>query len=297
MKCYYPESFGINRLQELKHQRQVTISLGLPALNEAPTIGKVIECAQSCQPLVDEIMVFDSGSTDNTVAVCRQYGLPVVVDQEVATKLGVPLARGKGWNLWSSVSYLKGDFILWIDTDIENISPIFILGIVAPFLIDPQVKFVKGFYKRPKGDARVTEILVRPFLNLLFPETAEFIQPLAGEYGGTRDFLESAVFYSGYSVEVAILLQAILEYGPNCVAQSFLNERIHPLQDVPSLGRMGASILHTLLHLAQQYNRLDLNVGIPGQIKVFDAITGQKDISSEIISIADNPLPRVIDIR
>ena len=284
-------------LLALKQERQITISLALPVRNEEATIGRVIECARSCQPLVDEIIVLDSGSTDNTREVCSRLGLDAIPDEQLAKAMSIPLARGKGWNLWSSVYFTRGDVIAWIDTDIENIHPRFIQGIVAPFLMDPEVIFAKGYYKRPKGDARVTEILARPFLNMLFPEAASFIQPLAGEYAGTREFLEKATFYSGYSVEVAILLQAVLEYGPERITQVFLDQRVHPLQDVPSLGRMAGSILYTLLHLAEHYKRLTLQVDVQQEMRVFNAtIDGDKNITSETLNVADTALPRVVDL-
>jgi len=293
----YLDAIDMGTLISLKQQRGVTISLALPVRNEEATVGRVIECARSCQPLVDEIIVLDSGSTDNTLAVCSQYDIKVIHDEDSSRIMSVPLARGKGWNLWSSLYFTSGDIIAWIDTDIENIHPRFILGIVAPFLCDQELVFTKGYYKRPKGDARVTEILARPFLNMLFPEAADFIQPLAGEYAGTRKFLEKAVFYSGYSVEVAILLQAVLEYGPDKIAQVFLDRRVHPLQDVPSLGRMAGNILYTLLHLAEHYERLSLKVDVGQTVKVFNATIGsEKGITSNTIDIADTPLPRMLDL-
>lgn len=293
----HEDAADISKLLLAKQARQVTISLALPTKNEETTVGKIIECALSCQPLVDEIKVFDSGSTDNTVGVCSDLGVEVVRDEDTARSLSIPLVRGKGWNLWSSVYHTTGDIVAWIDTDIENIHPRFILGIVAPFLTDHETIFTKGYYRRPKGDARVTEILARPFLNMLFPEAADFIQPLAGEYAGTRKFLERATFYSGYSVEVAMLLQAVMEYGSEHITQVFLDQRIHPLQDVPSLGRMAGSILYTLLHMAQHYKRLTLNADVGQQVKVFNAIIGNdQEISSEAVHVADTPLPRIIDL-
>ncbi|MBU1202745.1 glycosyltransferase [Patescibacteria group bacterium] len=293
----YLDAADMAHLLALKQERQITISLALPVKNEETTVVRVIECAMSCQPLVDEIIVLDSGSTDNTLDMCSQLGFKAIQDEHTAKAISIPLARGKGWNLWSSVYYTTGDVVAWIDTDIENIHPRFILGIIAPFLMDPEVVFTKGYYKRPKGDARVTELLARPFLNMLFPETADFIQPLAGEYAGTRKFLEKATFYSGYSVEVAILLQAVLEYGSERITQVFLDERVHPLQDVPSLGKMAGNILHTLLHLAEHYQRLTLQVDVQQEVKVFNAtIGGGQDITSEMLHVADTALPCVVGL-
>ncbi|MBN1779433.1 MAG: glycosyltransferase [Candidatus Buchananbacteria bacterium] len=293
MKNYHYQNLPtMDALLELKAQLGISIGLGLPVLNEEATIGRVVECARSCQPLIDKIMVFDSGSTDRTSQICKQLRVPFISDAEAAKTLSVTLARGKGWNLWSSLYYLDCDVVGWIDTDIENIHTRFILGILAPLLLDPQTTFVKAYYKRPKGDARVTEILARPFLNLIFPEAAEFIQPLSGEYAGRRIFLESATFYSGYSVEIALLLQAILEQSPENVAQVYLDQRIHPLQDVPSLGLMASSILYTLMRLAQRYGRLKMLTDIRQHIKRFGATIGNgDDISTETISIADVALP------
>ncbi|MFH1598176.1 MAG: glycosyltransferase [Patescibacteria group bacterium] len=293
----YLDASDMVYLLSLKQERQITISLVLPVRNEEATVGRVIECAMSCQPLIDEILVFDSGSTDNTLGVCSQFDIRIIRDEDAARIISIPLSRGKGWNLWSSVYFTTGDVIAWIDTDIENIHPRFILGIVAPFLMDPEVVFTKGYYKRPKGDARVTELLVRPFLNMLFPESTDFIQPLAGEYAGTRKFLENASFYSGYSVEVAILLQAVLEYGPERITQVFLDQRVHPLQDVPSLGKMAGNILYTLLHLAEHYQRLTLMVDVQQEVKVFNATIGSdQGITSGTIHVADTLLPRVVDL-
>ncbi|MBI4092568.1 MAG: glycosyltransferase [Candidatus Kerfeldbacteria bacterium] len=291
------EAQDMGNLLSLKRKRGITLSLALPVLNEEATVGRVIECALSCQPLIDEIIVLDSGSTDNTLRVCAGYNVRFVSDEDTARDLAVALSRGKGWNLWSSVYLTKGDVVAWIDTDIENIHPRFILGIVAPFLMFSDVQFAKGYYRRPKGDARVTEILARPFLNMLFPETAGFIQPLSGEYAGRREFLEQASFYSGYSIEVALLLQAILECGDDKVAQVFLDQRFHPLQDVSSLGKMASNILYTLLHLAEKYKRLSLNVAVGQYVQVFNAvINGGGDISPERIFIADAALPKIVDL-
>lgn len=150
------------------------------------------------------------------------------------------------------------DIIIWIDSDIQNIDRRFIIGIAGPLITNKKMKFVKGYYLRPKGDARVTEILARPFLNYLFPKTKYFIQPLSGEYGGTRDFLERCTFYSKYGVEVALLIQATYGLDAGSIGQSFLGKRIHKLQEVPDLGKMGGNILSTLIDIARNMKFLNL---------------------------------------
>lgn len=253
-------AFGdLESLAALKQTRGLTVGVALPSLNEVETVAKVIDAVRNCAPIVDDLIVVDSGSTDGTVELCEECGVRLVADSRAAAELGVPLSSGKGFNLWTSLHYLKSDIIAWMDADIRNANRNFILGIVGPMIVNDRLQFVKGYYRRPKGDARVTEILVRPYVSMLFPELAEFVQPLSGEYGGRRSFLRSLQFYSGYSVEIAVLLQARLTLCDHEVGQSFLGRRFHQLQSVSSLGKMGASILHTLLEMSRQYGRIEFN--------------------------------------
>ncbi len=284
-------------LRDVKQERGLKISVGLPARNESATVGRVLETVLACQMLVDEVMVFDSGSEDNTVAICRSYGLDVVADSDTATELAIPLARGKGWNLWSSIYHLTGDIVIWLDADIENIDRGFILGLVAPFLRHSQLKFVKGYYSRPKGGARVTELMARPLLNVFFPEAAGFVQPLAGEYAATRSFLEKAIFFSGYSIEVALLVQAVMDLSGSAVVQSCLGERIHSHQDIPALGRMSACILNTVLYFAERYGRLLLHVETPEYMTVFNAVSGNDAVfKPTVASVRDHILPTMASL-
>ena len=108
-----------------------------------------------------------------------------------------------------------GDILVWIDTDIVNIHPRFVYGLLGPLLTDPNIQFIKGFYRRPLkvdgqiqagGGGRVTELTARPLLNLFYPELSGVVQPLSGEYGGRRVALEQLPFYSGYGVEAGLLI-------------------------------------------------------------------------------------------
>jgi glucosyl-3-phosphoglycerate synthase len=274
MKYFKYQDFNIKDLIKIKKKLGLTIGVGLPVLNEEKTLANVIKVIKKCGELVDEVVIIDSNSSDSSKKIAKKLNVRVVEDNKAAKKLGVKLNRGKGLNLWSSLYYLKTDIILWIDTDIENIHPRFIYGLAAPLIFDKNIQFVKGFYHRPKGDSRVTEIMVRPFLNYIFPEAKDFIQPLSGEYGGRREFLEKIIFYSGYGVESAVLLQALHNLKGKEVAQVYLGRRVHELQDVSSLGIMGASILRPLLDLAQKYGRIKVNSKSPDILVQYDSLDG-----------------------
>src|SRR2546421_8507876 len=195
---FHSREFGdLRRLVDLKQRQGVTISLGLPTLNEQTTIGKVIRTFKSALmergPLVDEIVVIDSGSSDHTAAIAERAGVTVVQYSEILSRYGV--FQGKGEALWKSLFVLKGDLICWVDTDISNIHPKFVYGLLGPLLSDPEIHYVKGFYRRPlqfgaelqaQGGGRVTELAARPLLNLFFPELSGLVQPLSGEYAGRR---------------------------------------------------------------------------------------------------------------
>jgi glucosyl-3-phosphoglycerate synthase len=162
---------------------------------------------------------------------------------------------------------------------------------------DNKIKFVKGYYHRPKGDARVTEIMVRPFISMIFPELNGFIQPLSGEYGGRRSFLEKINFYSGYSVEMAVLLQAFFGLKNYEIVQSYLGKRIHELQSVISLGKMSSNILYTLFEIANDKRRINLNrKKLPDTLINFISNNGV-DFISQKQKIADKKLSPMIKIK
>jgi glucosyl-3-phosphoglycerate synthase len=187
----------------------------------------------------------------------------VYVHQQLLPELGA--RRGKGEALWKSLLVTKGDIIAWVDTDIVNIHPRFIYGVVGPLLLNPNIQFVKGFYRRPLrvngktqagGGGRVTELTARPLLNLFYPELSGVIQPLSGEYAGRRESLEKAVFFSGYGVETGLLIDIFEGYGLRAIAQVDLLERIHHNQELEALGKMSFAIIQTVLRkLETRYER------------------------------------------
>ena len=247
-----------NLLQSKREQTQ-TISLVLPTLNEEATIGAVIATIQKALmadcPLLDEIIVMDSDSTDRTREVAASLGVPVYVHQQVLTE-AVGSYTGKGEALWKSLYVARGDIIAWIDTDIANVHPRFVLGILGPLLCWDRIQYVKGFYRRPLrtggktqlgGGGRVTELVARPFINLLFPELSGIVQPLSGEYAGRRRALESLPFFTGYGVESGLLVDLLEQFGLHAIAQCDLEVRTQDSQSLTNLSKMAFAIQQVFL--------------------------------------------------
>ncbi len=247
-----------------KERLGATIAVILPTLNVSRTVGSIVRTIRTTfietTPLVDTLAVVDSRSTDGTVEIARDAGAHIIFDDEVRPDLGAE--KGKGEALWKSLLATTDDIVLWIDSDIENFHPRFVWGLLGPLLAYQDTRFTKGFYRRPitgadgvtraSGGGRVTEILARPFINMFFPELRGFIQPLSGEYGGWRDALEAIPMYTGYAVEIAMLIKLAETIGISHMAQVDLEERIHENQPTEALGRMSFAILSALLELLRE---------------------------------------------
>lgn len=257
---YQEESYSdIQKLCDIKNEKGYTLSVVFPTLEEEATIGNtldlVIEKLIKEYHLIDELVVIDGGSKDNTREVCDKYSeyIKFILQEDVLPQINY---KGKGEALWKSLNCTTGDIVIYVDSDIKNFTERFITGIIAPLLLNDQVKFVKGFYKRPyilsdtnrsNEGGRVTELCARPLLNMLYPELSGFIQPLGGEYGGYRDVLESLEYTSGYGVEVQTLIEMLEKYGLESMAQVNLVERVHRHQPINSLSKMSFAIMQTIL--------------------------------------------------
>jgi len=252
----------LRALVEAKERQNLRISLCIPTLNEERTIGKEVVIFKSelmhRYPLLDEIAVIDSGSTDKTREVALSFGAEVYLARDILPRLGQK--KGKGENLWKAIYQLSGDIIVYIDADIKNIHPRFVYGLVAPLVYNPEIMYVKAFYDRPlafsqgvrpSGGGRVTEILIRPLFSLFFPELSAIIQPLSGEYAVRREVLEVIPFPIGYGVETSHLLDVYRGWGVRAFAQTDLDQRVHRNQETRSLGKMSFGILQTFLSRAQ----------------------------------------------
>jgi glucosyl-3-phosphoglycerate synthase len=249
------DTWSVERLLRNKGDR--TVSVVIPAHNEESTVGAIVATIRrhlmDRVPLVDELVVVDSRSTDSTAAVAAAAGARVVSQDEMTR--GLPRLDGKGDALWVGLAATNGDLVAFVDADLREFRPHFVSGLLGPLLCDPTVAFVKGCYQRPligssgvepDGGGRVTELVARPLLNMFWPELAGFVQPLAGEYAGRRAVFERLRFVSGYGVEIGLLVDLVDLVGLDAMAQVDLGERVHRHHNNEVLGRMAAQILHTI---------------------------------------------------
>ena len=252
------DAFDLDALLTAKRRGQHRVSVVLPARDEERTVGRLVRDLHDRwvrhTPLVDELLVVDSDSTDATAAVARAAGADVVAAAAVLPAHGS--RPGKGEALWKSLAATTGDLVVFLDADLLGEVTHFVPGLLAPLLTDPQVDYVKGCYTRPlevdgtsvpAGGGRVTELTARPLLNALWPELAGFVQPLGGEYAGRRSALERVPFVSGYGVEVGLLVDLLQLSGLAGLAQVDLGVRRHTSQEQEALGRMAGQVVSTVL--------------------------------------------------
>lgn len=304
---FHADEFAdLRYLLSLKQKQNLTISLALPALNEEQTVGRVLRTIKKVLmtrfPLLDELVLIDSNSTDRTRQIAEKIGVPVYIHQKILPQYGV--RKGKGEALWKSLYCTSGDIVIWVDTDIVNIHPRFIFGLIGPLLLRPEIDFVKGFYRRPLkvgnkmqagGGGRVTELTARPLINLFYPELSGIVQPLSGEYGGRRKALEQLPFFSGYGVEIGLLIDMFEKFGLTSIAQVDLQERVHHNQPLEALGKMSFAIIQAVIRkLEVKYGQ-----GILENInKTMKMIRYEQDrFFLDIEEIAEGERPPMIEVQ
>jgi glucosyl-3-phosphoglycerate synthase len=240
--------------QLVRRKGDTTVSVVLPTLDEEPSIGAIVTAVRRLVDhagLVDEIVVVDSGSTDNTVKVAIEAGATVYHRDEILPEQGC--RPGKGEVLWKALAVTTGDLVVYLDADLADFRSYFVTGLLGPLLTEPEVALVKAYYDRPLLDAvgggggRVTELMARPLLNAYFPELAGVVQPLAGEYAARRSLLETLPFAAGHGAEIGLLLDSVLEAGLDALAQVDLGQRTHGTRDTAAQSRLAAAVLHTIL--------------------------------------------------
>lgn len=281
------------------------VSVIIPARDEEATVGSIVR-AITCdlmsgpEPLVDELLVVDSDSTDATAATAREAGARVVAASEVLPD--IPTVPGKGEAMWRGLAATDGDIVVFIDADLHSFSSEHVLALLGPILTEPTVHLVKACYDRPliadtgrrvMGGGRVTELVARPLLNIHWPELAGVAQPLAGEYAVRRGLIESLPMPCGYGVEFALLVDTYARAGLDAVAQVDLGERRHRHQDDQRLGLMAAEIWHVAL------TRLDTEQSVPrpgSAIAQFDYGPDGLTMSDHEVDVLERlPLAEVVD--
>ncbi len=302
---HHAEFADLRRLVQLKEHQGVTVSLVLPTLDEQETIGPIVRRAMrelmGRVPLVDEILVIDSASSDRTREIAIEEGARVVQHPDVLARYGS--YRGKGEALWKSLFETTGDLIVWADTDVRNWHQRMVYGTLGPLLHEPRLQYVKGYYQRPivedgqlkeGGGGRVTELVARPLINLLFPELSGLIQPLSGEYAGRRTLLEQIPFFTGYAVEIGHLIDITERVGIEGLGQVDLERRVHRNQELEGLSRMSFVILQAVMKRLEERRRARLFAEMGSTMKL--PRSGRGRLSLEVIELADQERPPMIRI-
>lgn len=253
-RTFRHDDFTARSLADEKVRRGHSVSVCLPARDEASTVGPIVEQIQHHLidevALVDEVLVIDDHSSDATAAVAAAAGARVVAVDEVLPELG--RGEGKGEALYKSVAAAEGDLIVWCDADIVEFAPHFVVGLVGPLVSRPEIDFVKGYYDRPlegsaHGGGRVTELMARPVIAALFPHLASIVQPLSGEYAGRRSLLERLPFVQGYGVDLGLLIDIAEHDGTEGMAQVDLGLRRHRNRPIEELSPQALAVLQTAL--------------------------------------------------
>lgn len=298
---HYNQFSDLNGLVSAKEERQLKISLCLPTLNEELTIAKELVILKSelmtRYPLLDEIVVIDSGSSDKTCEVARAFGADVYLADEILPHL--PHYRGKGENLWKALYITSGDIIVYLDADIKNIHHRFAYGLIGPLLLHPGIKYTKAFYDRPiaiskdeirpTGGGRVTELVIRPLFSLFFPELAQIMQPLSGEYAGFREIFEQIPFPIGYGVETSIILDIYRKWGMEVMAQVDLEKRVHRNQDTKALGRMAFAIMKTFINRKERQGLIQLERELFDEMIQYRLVKGEFEAKTTRIEDLERP--------
>lgn len=248
------QDWSLSDLVSAKEAGHRTVSLVVPARNEAATVGDVVSRVRTALvdtvALLDEIVVIDSDSEDDTFAVAEGAGAIVYRSRDIRPDLGSQ--PGKGEAMWKSLFVTRGDLIVFMDADLIDWDTHFVPGLLGPLLTAPRIALVKGFYERPfvEGDrvrayegGRVTELVARPLIAMLFPELAGLVQPLAGEWAVRRSLFETLRVPTGYGVELAALVDTSRSLGTGAIAQVQLGRRTHRHQSLRDLAAMATQVL------------------------------------------------------
>ena len=303
---HFSDFADLDRLVKEKQRRNLRISLCLPTLNEEKTIAKEIIIMKSelmtRYPLLDEIVVIDSGSTDKTLEIAASFGADVFEADQILPN--IEKFKGKGENLWKALYVTTGDIIVYLDADIKNIHHRFAYALVGPLLLHDHIKYAKAFYDRPiaigksrvrpTGGGRVTELVIRPLFSLCFPELTQIIQPLSGEYAGYREVFEKVPFPIGYGVETSLILDIYEKWGLDVIAQVDLEKRVHKNQNIKALGKMSFVILDTFIKRIEKLDFIALKKDLYKEMIQYSLV--KNEYRADIMKIGRIERPPMIEI-
>lgn len=220
----------------------VTVSVVIPARNEAATVGGIVRSVLSLGGPVREVVVVDDCSTDATASVAADAGAVVVASED---------GPGKGQAMWKGVAETTGEIVVFCDADLEDFDPRFVTALVDALTSSPRAALAKGRYARRAGTGgRVNELVARPVLELLHPTLSGLGQPLGGEYAAWRDVLEQLPFVHGYGVDLGLVLDVARRFGPEAVVEADLGVRAHRNRSLDELRPQARVVLEVALQRA-----------------------------------------------
>lgn len=259
LRRFHHSEFPVERLTA----RTATVSVVVPARNEAEnivaTVGQLVRLRDA--GIVDQVVVVDD-STDGTGELAAAAGAEVHDQSSLRAEFGP--VDGKGDGMWRALAVCRGDVVCFLDADSADFGERFPRGLIGA-VASGEADFAKGVYRRPfksggvtmpTGGGRVTELTARPLLEAFFPQLAQFGQPLAGEIAARRDLLEHLPFATGYSVDIALLIDAWREAGIDRMAEVDLDVRQNRHRPLDELGPMAAAVTAGVLSRLARDGRL-----------------------------------------
>ncbi len=296
IRTVHHRDYPLERILDAKGD--TTVSVVLPARNEAATVGDIVACLRRelLDPAaIDELVVIDDHSCDDTARIAADRGAEVVHASDVLPGYGE--GHGKGEVLWKSLMVTSGEIVLWCDADLVDFQHRLVSGLLGPLLCEPEVCFVKGFYERPEtsgeGGGRVTELVARPLIALLFPELSAIEQPLSGEYGGRRSLLERLPFVEGYGVEMGLLIDIARLVGTVGMVQVDLEVRHHRNRSLAELAPQAAAIMQTVLRRAD-HHLVPTRAQLRGWEAVSEIEAAQRPPMLEVVEYLRAHLPEAV---
>ncbi|MDD3753250.1 MAG: glycosyltransferase [Methanobacterium sp.] len=232
----------IASVKTMSSKNSMTVSVIIPAYNEEKTVANVIKTVKSLN-YIDEIIVVNDGSADTTEQTAKEAG---------ATVLSHTKNRGKGAAIKTGFKNSKGDIVLFLDADLQELVPIQVDKMIRPIL-NGEADVIKTKFKREAG--RVTELTAKPLLNFFFPEI-KFEQPLSGQFAAKRSFLKNIQLEDDYGVDVGIVLDADV-MGVR-VKEVDIGNINHTMSSLYELNIVATEVVRTIVDRANSYGRITM---------------------------------------